>query len=214
MSLKKYRTMGNADEKSFFDFFKKNFKILIICGGFLFLLLIFIIGYSSYNEKIKDESLKIFEETIKPYHEILVKNDKKSLKEMTIRANGSFSKIKDDNIKTLSSLYMGNFSIDLNEFKDAIKYYEEFTKKSDDKFLHIITRLNQGLAYEELKLYPQALECFQKALQISEPNFLKNELNMAIARCYEKTGKIDQAKIIYKNLADSEEAKYRLKNLP
>ncbi|MBI5416936.1 tetratricopeptide repeat protein [Candidatus Poribacteria bacterium] len=214
MSLKKLKEKNKPKESSFIKFIKNNLKTLVIAGSTIFLTLIAILGYISYNDNIKKENQILFDELTISYHESLAHNSKINLTEVLVQANKLIKKTEDDSSRNLTLLYMGNISLNAKHYQESIKYYEDFSKKWEDISLLILARMNIGIAYEGLGSFSEAITNYSKALQISEHNYLEKEIKLAMARCYEKVGNINQAKTIYTNLSDSEVAAYRLNKLP
>ncbi|MBI5207625.1 MAG: tetratricopeptide repeat protein [Candidatus Firestonebacteria bacterium] len=214
MSLKKLKDKTKPKDSFFEKIVIKNLKIWIIGGGIIFFLIIIISGYFSYNEHKEKDDLAFFDKISISYHGVLAKNDEKGIKDIAINCKKLLENTNNKFVKTLAYLYMGNIFQDLKEYHGAVNYYENFIGNSNDAALIILVRLNNGIAYEEIGMLDKAIENYDKALQISNPNYLEKEINLAKARCFEKKGRIEEAKTIYNNLQDSEEAIYRLTNLP
>ncbi len=214
MSLKKIRDKMKPKKNIFSEIIEKYLKIIFISIITIFVISIFIMGYIYYKNEKKLKNITLFEEISNSYNDLSVKDNKNDLKKILPQISNLLNKTVDNNIRDLSLLYMGNILIDLKNYKEAIKYYDKFLRNSSDPYFLIVSNFNNGLAYEELKSYSDAIRYFTKALQISHPNYLEKDINMALARCYEKTGKIEEAKTIYRGLTDSEEASFRLMNLP
>lgn len=214
MSLKKLKEKNNPQENSFIKFIKNNLKMLVIAGSTIFLILIAVLGYISYTDNLKNENQILFDELAMNYHASLAHDSKINLTEVLMKANKLIKKTGDDSSRNLALLYMGNISLNSKHYQESIKYYEDFSKKWEDVTLLILARMNIGIAYEGLGTFNEAITNYSKALKISEPNYLEKEIKLALARCYEKVGNLNQAKAIYTNLPDSEVAIYRLNKLP
>jgi tetratricopeptide (TPR) repeat protein len=90
---------------------------------------------------------------------------------------------------TASLYYSGNCSLTINNYDDAIDYYNQFLKKSDKSFVYLRALAYEGLgyAYEEKGEFTKAIEWFEKQKNEGKDVDISVAL-LNIARCQELSG--------------------------
>jgi len=88
-----------------------------------------------------------------------------------------------------SLYYSGNCSLTLNNYDDAIDYYNKFLNKSDKSFIYLRALAYEGLgyAYEGKGEFTKAIEWFEKQKNEGKDVDISVAL-LNIARCYELSG--------------------------
>ena len=82
-----------------------------------------------------------------------------------------------------ANLYKGQVCVELKEYEDAVRYFEE-AKKVDIKTFKSYNLL--GISYHAIKQYDKAIECFNETLKIT-PNSFK-AYNLLGISYFEKKG--------------------------
>ena len=67
-----------------------------------------------------------------------------------------------------ANLYKGQVCVELKEYEDAVRYFEE-AKKVDIKTFKSYNLL--GISYHAIKQYDKAIECFNETLKITPNSF-------------------------------------------
>lgn len=95
-------------------------------------------------------------------------------------------------------LQIGDIWMDARNFENASKYYEMATHSAPDTFSRLLAQYNLGIAQETSGQLQQAVATYETALKNAGSDFLRPELLMAQARCYEALGQPDKAIEVYK----------------
>lgn len=101
-----------------------------------------------------------------------------------------------------AELQMGDIWMDAGSFDKAIAHYRAASAVAADSFSRLLAVYAVGTAEESASRPEQAVKAYEEALSIPETEFLRPELLMAQARCYEAMSQDKKAIEIYKVVQD------------
>lgn len=104
-------------------------------------------------------------------------------------------------------LQLGDLRMDAEQFDRAATHYANAAKMASDDFGRVLARYNLGIAEESGKKYQEAVLAYEDALQAKGSEFLRPEILMAQARCYEALNQKDKAVALYKTVQEKYAAK-------
>lgn len=101
-----------------------------------------------------------------------------------------------------AELHIGDLWMDAGSHDQAAVHYEKAARAASDGFSEVLARYNLGIALESAGKYLEAVASYQKALDARGSEFLKPEILMAQARCYESLNQDAKAVEIYKTVQE------------
>ncbi len=106
-----------------------------------------------------------------------------------------------------AQLLLGDLRMDANAFPEAGKHYETAAKVASDDFSKVLALYNLGIANESGAQYQNAIANYEEALKAKGSEFLRPEILMAQARCYESLDQKAKAIELYKTVQEKYAAK-------
>jgi len=187
-------------QRAFF-FITHHLKLIATGGIIVLILLLAILVYLRWEKKNEAEAyqkfslaVEIYQMVSSPHRQGLTTNYKNALEKFD-EVIAQFSRSPSGRF---SILYKGNIHLQLNDFDEAIKAYQNFLQKTGGKKLfHQFAMEGLGYAYEGKKDYEKALHTYQKVLEI-DTSFQPPNVYLDMGRCYEKLGKNKEATENYK----------------
>ena len=177
----------------------------IITGGIIFLVILLLIVFFQMWERQKEEeayrdfnlALEIYQRAASPGRERLPLENKEN-KNVLAKFDEVIGKFPRTSSGKLSLLYKGNLHLRLAEFEEAIKAYQTFLEKAGkEKLYRLFAMEGLGLAYQGKKDYENALQTYQRILEMGDSVQLAGAY-LNIGLCYEKLGKNKEALENYK----------------
>lgn len=104
-------------------------------------------------------------------------------------------------------LLMGDIWMDAENFAEAAKHYEAAAQAASDEFSLVLARYNVGVARESAGEHQAAIASYEAALKAKGSEFLRPEILMAEARCYEALSQNGKAIELYKTVQEKYAAK-------
>lgn len=101
-----------------------------------------------------------------------------------------------------AELQIGDLWMDAGSHEQAAAHYEKAAQAATDGFSEVLARYNLGIAQESGAKYLEAIASYQKALDARGSEFLKPEILMAQARCYEALNQDAKAIELYKTVQE------------
>jgi tetratricopeptide (TPR) repeat protein len=101
-----------------------------------------------------------------------------------------------------AQLQAGDMWMDAGNFDKAVSFYNAAAADSSDTFSKLLSTYTVGIAKESAGKYDDAVKAYEEALGIQGSDFLRPELLMAEARCYEALNQAKKAIDIYKTVQD------------
>lgn len=101
-----------------------------------------------------------------------------------------------------TTLQIGDIWMDAGKYPEAANQYEQAAKSAKDTFSRVLSFYNLGIAQESAGKYQEAIASYDKAIQEKGSDFLRPEVMMAQARCYEALNQAPKAVEIYKNIEE------------
>jgi tetratricopeptide (TPR) repeat protein len=92
--------------------------------------------------------------------------------------------------------------MDAAGYDKAIAHYQKAADEAADPFSKLLSIYNVGTARESQGKLDEAVKAYEQALAISGSDFLRPEILMAQARCYEALNQGKKAIEIYKTVED------------
>lgn len=113
--------------------------------------------------------------------------------------------------------YKGACCYYLGELDDAKACFEEFLEKYPKHPLAPAAYCRLGNIYEQKKEFGKAIDSYKMLLKKYPQSFEVQDASLSLGRCYQRTGKIPEAKKVYgkiaKNSGWADEARFWWKNL-
>lgn len=185
------------------NFIEQNFKAIVVLFAAFVLAVLIVIGLRQMSETREKEASELLFQAHGKAAE-LVKTDVNAaasaydlLLEKYPRTRAAFD----------ANLQIGDYWMEKGKYDEAAKRYAQAAAKSQDNFSKILAQYNLGAAYESAGEYQEAVKSYENAQAIKAAEFLRPELLMAEARCYEALKNLSKASEIYKLIQDKYMAK-------
>ncbi len=169
-----------------------------IAGGVILVLVLLaaFFLFRSWEQKKEEESNKQFFAVLEKYQRASY-TDREANPGQYQKILDGFEEVIKNYPRTasahLSLIYKGGIYLQLAEFDEAIKAYENFFKKGrKERFYQLLALEGLGYAYEGKKDYEKALVSYQKMMTLGVP-YEWTGVHLNLARCYEKMGKNEEA---------------------
>jgi len=94
-------------------------------------------------------------------------------------------------------LQIGDLLMEAGNPVEAMKRYEQAASIAGDSFSKLLARYNLGIAREQAGQFQEAVASYDDALKMEGSDFLKPEILMAQARCFEALKQVAKAIEIY-----------------
>lgn len=101
-----------------------------------------------------------------------------------------------------AELQIGDFFTDAKNLDKAGEHYEKAAKLAKDPFSRLLARYNLGIAQETSGKYKEAVATYEETLKTEGADFLRPEVMMAQARCYEALNETQKAIDVYKSVEE------------
>ena len=95
-------------------------------------------------------------------------------------------------------LQIGDIWMEAGKYDEAATQYELAAKSAKDTFSRVLANYNLGIAQESAGKFQEAIHNYEKAVQEKGSDFLRPEVLMAQARCYEALNQAAKAIELYK----------------
>jgi tetratricopeptide (TPR) repeat protein len=99
-------------------------------------------------------------------------------------------------------LQLGDLWMDKGDYARAISHYEQAARVANDAFSRLLATYTLGVAKESAGKFQEAVADYDTALSSQGSDFLKPEILMAQARCYEEIHQAQKAIEIYKTVQE------------
>jgi tetratricopeptide (TPR) repeat protein len=101
-----------------------------------------------------------------------------------------------------AELSAGDMWMDAGNYDKATSFYDRAAKDASDPFSKLLATYTIGTAKESAGKNEEAVKAYEEALSFSGSDFLRPELMMAQARCYEALNQPQKAIEIYKAIQE------------
>jgi len=101
-----------------------------------------------------------------------------------------------------AELLTGDMWVDAGNYEKAVGFYQKAASDSTDPFSKLLATYTIGTARESAGKYDEAVKAYEAALNTAGSDFLRPELLMAEARCYEALNQPKKAIEIYKTVEE------------
>ena len=182
----------------------KNWKALAAaCGAILLLALVVGVWKSREAERDRAASNLLYE--IQAQSKSLIASKKYAEAEKMF--DPLFEKYSGTRAAFEAQLQMGDLWMDAESYPEAVKRYEKAADIAKDPFSKVLVRYNLGIAKESAGQFQEAVVSYEDALSTKGSEFLRPEILMAEARCYEALNQVAKAVGIYKTVQEKYAAK-------
>ena len=179
-----------------YRFFVQYHKPMVTGGIILLVVVLVIILYQKWEKRKEIDAEQRFAAAVQLYQGTISQNREGSPSEykgVSEKLDEVIAKFPRTTAGKLSLLYKGNLHLQMGEFGEAIKEYQNFLQKAGKvKLYHLLAAGGMGYAYEEMKDYEKALQAYQMILKMGE-SFETPNAYLNMGRCYEKLGKKKEA---------------------
>jgi len=198
--LKEPDEFVSVTEKAFL-FLAHHIKSIAAGGIVVLIILLSIFFYQRWERGNEEEAYRKFSLAVEIYQVVSSPNREGSpseYKNVLEKFDEVITKFPRTFSGETSLLYKGNLHLQLGEFEEATKSYQNFLQKARKRKLYRLFAMEGlGYAHEGKKDYEKALQAYQKILEEGE-NFQLANAYLDMGRCYEKLGKKKEALENYK----------------
>lgn len=99
-------------------------------------------------------------------------------------------------------LQVGDFWMEGKNFDQAVAHYEKASALAADSFSRVLAKYNLGIAQESAGKYQDAINTYEATQKLDGSDFLRPEVMMAEARCYESIKDNAKAIELYKSVQE------------
>lgn len=99
-------------------------------------------------------------------------------------------------------LHLGDLWMDSANYDKAIQHYQTAVDTASDAFSRLLAHYTLGVARESAGKYQEAVASYEEALKAPGSDFLRPEILMAEARCYEALQQPAKAIELYKQVQE------------
>ncbi|MCO5142211.1 MAG: tetratricopeptide repeat protein [Oligoflexia bacterium] len=163
--------------------------VAIVCGGAFGW-----IEYKQARERKAHELLFSISQEVQP------KVESKDFDSVKNSYQDLFEKYPNTRASYEAALQLGDYQMDAGNPKEAVPFYQQAMKAAGDGFSSVLARYSLGIAEEQSGNCEGAVLSYDEAIKAKEGDFLKPELMMAKARCFEALKQIDKAIETYKQV--------------
>jgi len=176
------------------DFFVDNWKAV---AGAIAAVVVLLAGYGIYSESQRSREAKATDALYEAQKTARTLAEQKKFPE----ADAALSKVGEEYSGTRAAfeaaIQSGDLFMDAGTYPEAVKRYDQAAKAANDPFSKILARYNLGIAKESAGQFQEAVAAYDDALNTKGSDFLKPEILMAQARCYEALNQAPKALGIY-----------------
>jgi tetratricopeptide (TPR) repeat protein len=115
---------------------------------------------------------------------------------------GLLSKFKGTRAAFEAHLHIGDLWMDAGSHEKAFPHYQAAVASANDPFSRLIAHYTLGVSRESSGKFQEAVSSYEEALKIQGSDFLRPEILMAQARCYEGLQQPAKAIELYKTVQD------------
>ena len=101
-----------------------------------------------------------------------------------------------------AELQLGDIWMDSGNYDKAVTYYQKAVTETNDPFSRLLSTYTIGIARESGGKLEEAVKAYGEALSFPGSDFLRPEILMAQARCYEALNQGQKAIEIYKTVEE------------
>ena len=101
-----------------------------------------------------------------------------------------------------AELQIGDFWMEGKSFEQAAAHYEKAGSMAPDPFSRLLALYNLGIAQESGGKFKEAVATYENTLKVENADFLRPEVLMAQARCYEALNEKQKAIDLYKTVQE------------
>ena len=186
--------------KAFGDYLADNWKLVAGAVGAIALVLV---GLGVWTERQRGRERSAVNALYQAQKEARTLVEKKQVAE----ADAALQKVAQEFGGTRAAyeafVQAGDFYMDAKSFGEAAARYAQAADATKDSFSRVLVRYNLGIAKESGGQFQEAVNAYEEALNVKGSDFLRPEILMAQARCYESLGQKPKALSLYQEVQRS-----------
>jgi tetratricopeptide (TPR) repeat protein len=173
------------------EYVKENLNQIASVGSILLIIAAGIFYWQYSSLKAEEDSFSSFSKALTTMStDVKTEAEREVVSQQALEIfKGVVEKYPETKTGAASLYYSGNCSLTLNNYDDAIDYYNKFLEKSDKSFVYLraLAYEGKGYAYEGKGEFAKAIEWFEKQKNEGKGVDISVAL-LNIARCYELSG--------------------------
>jgi predicted negative regulator of RcsB-dependent stress response len=179
------------------DFFVDNWKAV---AGAIAAVVVLIAGYAIWNEMHQAREARATDALYDAQKIARAAAEQKKIPEADAALQKVSTEFSGTRAAFEASLQAGDLYMDAGTYPQAVERYDQAAKAAKDAFSRILARYNLGIAKESAGQFQEAVAAYDDALNTNGSDFLKPEIMMAQARCYEALNQAPKALSIYQEV--------------
>lgn len=181
------------------DMIAKQWKVLAASAGTLVLVLAIVGVWGEMKSRKEREATNLLYEA-----QVSARRsaDQKNFEEAEKAYKPVLEKYPGTRSAFEAELQMGDLWMDAGNFEKAIQHYDGALKSAKDPFSQLLGHYTIGVAKESAGKLQEAVAEYEAALKAQGSDFLRPEILMAQARCYEALQQPAKAIELYKTVQD------------
>lgn len=187
------------DNNKYVDMIVAQWKVLAgVAGTVIVLLAVVGIWGEIKSKKDREATNQLYEAQVKSRQAIT----EKKFEEAEAAYKPLFEKHEGTRSAFEGHLQLGDIWMDAGNFEKAIGHYDLAMKSASDPFSRLLGHYTLGVAKESSGKYQEAVTEYEEALKAQGSDFLRPEILMAQARCFEALQQPAKAIELYKTVQD------------
>lgn len=186
-------------EKAFFDKVADQWKLLAAIIGAVLVVLALVGGWKEMRARNERNATNFLYETQTTARKFVAE---KKLEDAEKVYAPLLEKYKGTRAAFEAELQMGDMWMDAANYDRATVHYDNASKMTSDSFSRLLAHYNVGVAKETAGKLGEAVAAYEAALSTQGSDFLRPEILMAQARCYEVLNQAKKAIDIYKTVQE------------
>ena len=193
------------------DYIRKHLVLFKKATIFLLAVVLIIVGFSLYSQKMNERAEVQFIKAMEYYREPKVEDKEQKEKtevekEKYEEVLGGLQLILDRYPRSSSAsealFYLGNSYYQLGDYEKAIEAFGNYVDKYPRKEFAPMVLVSLGNSYEQKGQYKEALQAYEKLINKYRNSFLIARAHLDMGSCYEELGEREKAEEAYQKILD------------
>jgi tetratricopeptide (TPR) repeat protein len=186
-------------ENKYVDMIVKQWKILVAAGVAIVLILAVVGIWKGMQDR---RNLAATDALYEAQTNARKAVGEKKFEEAERAYQGLFDKFNGSRAAFEGRLQLGDIWMDSGNYDKAIQHYQAALESASDAFSRLLSHYTLGVAKESAGKLQEAVAEYEQALQAQGSDFLRPEILMAQARCYEALQQPAKAIELYKTVQE------------